>query len=132
VTGVLVQRLFSTFANGLPGLGLLLQRLIAGSVLVQVAIVQLRAPAGSAALLPQVIGIGAGLLLILGLWTPVVGAVIAIFQLSAFVSGAPDPRIPVLLATLGASLALIGPGAWSVDARLFGRKQISVPQRQDF
>jgi hypothetical protein len=25
---------------------------------------------------------------------------------------------------LGLGLAMIGPGAWSVDARLFGRKQI--------
>ena len=32
--------------------------------------------------------------------------------------------MPLALAVLGASLAMIGPGAWSLDARLFGRKQI--------
>jgi len=127
-----VQRLFSTFANGLPGLGLLLQRIIAGSVAMQCAIVHLRVSPGYAAILPQLIALGAGLLLVLGLWTPVVGTVVAVLQLWAFVSGAPDPWVPVLLAVLGASLALIGPGAWSIDARIFGRKQISVPQRQDF
>jgi len=113
-------------------MGLLLQRLVAGAALMQVAIVHLKAPPGNAALLPQVIGLGAGIMLLLGLWTPVVGAVVAVLQLWEFVSGALDPRVALLLAALGVSLALIGPGAWSVDARLFGRKQISVPQRQDF
>jgi putative oxidoreductase len=31
-----------------------------------------------------------------------------------------DPWTHVLLATVGAALALTGPGAWSVDGRLFG------------
>jgi putative oxidoreductase len=30
---------------------------------------------------------------------------------------------------LGAALAMLGPGAWSVDARLFGRKRIRIPLR---
>jgi hypothetical protein len=33
-----------------------------------------------------------------------------------------DPGIPIALAVLGVTLALIGPGEWSVDARLYGRK----------
>lgn len=127
-----MQRLFSTFANGLPGTGLLLQRLVAGSVLIESAIVHLRAPAGYMPLLPHLIGFAAGILLLSGLWTPIVGTVIVMMQLWAFVSGVADPCTPILLATLGASLALIGPGAWSIDARIFGRKQISVPPRQDF
>jgi len=130
--GVVVQRLFSTFANGLPGLGLLLQRLIAGGVLMRYAIVHLKAPAESAAILTQLTDLSAGLLLVLGLWTPIAGVMVALLQLWAFVSGASDPWIPVLLATLGATLALIGPGAWSIDARIFGRKQIAILQRRDF
>jgi len=125
-----VQRLFSTFPNGLPGLGLLLQRLIAGTVLVDYAIVHLRALTDPATLAPQLIALGAGILLIAGLWTPLVGLLVAIVEFWAFVPGPADPWVPLLLATLGASLALIGPGAWSIDARLFGRKQISVPSRQ--
>jgi len=31
-----------------------------------------------------------------------------------------------MLATLGATLAMVGPGAWSIDARLFGRKLINI------
>jgi putative oxidoreductase len=37
-----------------------------------------------------------------------------------------DPVIPIMLATLGAGLAIVGPGAWSIDARLFGRKHIEI------
>ena len=34
----------------------------------------------------------------------------------------------IILAGLGISLAMIGPGAWSIDARLYGRKQILPPE----
>jgi len=44
-------------------------------------------------------------------------------------SRAGDPWIPIMLATLGATLAMVGPGAWSIDARLFGRKHIDIPER---
>jgi hypothetical protein len=33
----------------------------------------------------------------------------------------------IMLAALGVSLAMIGPGAWSVDAWLYGRKEILPP-----
>jgi len=33
---------------------------------------------------------------------------------------------PIMLATIGASLALLGPGAWSIDARLYGRRRIDI------
>ncbi len=35
----------------------------------------------------------------------------------------------VLLATIGAAQALVGPGAWSIDARLFGWKRIDIRDR---
>jgi hypothetical protein len=35
-----------------------------------------------------------------------------------------------MAATIGAALAMIGPGAWSLDARLFGRKRIETHDRQ--
>jgi putative oxidoreductase len=34
----------------------------------------------------------------------------------------------LILATLAISLAMIGPGAWSIDARLYGRKQLLPPE----
>jgi len=74
------------------------------------------------------IAAGAGILLLVGLWTPVVGAVIAASELWIVFSGG-DPSLPIVLAILGATLAMIGPGAWSIDARLFGRKHFEIPER---
>jgi hypothetical protein len=40
-----------------------------------------------------------------------------------------DPWTAVIPAVLGVALAMIGPGAWSIDARLFGRKHIDFLER---
>jgi len=127
--GVCLQRLFSTFANGFPGIGLLLQRVITAgasgcSVFARFHGVPQHLPV---ALL--LIDTGAALLLLVGLWTPVAGAVIAFCELWIFVSGGGEFWLPLVLGTLGATLAMIGPGAWSIDALLFGRKQIGPLSR---
>jgi len=70
---------------------------------------------------------GAGVLLLLGLWTPVAGIIVAASEVGIIFLDRGDPWVPITLATLGAALAMIGPGAWSIDARLFGRKQIDLP-----
>jgi putative oxidoreductase len=76
------------------------------------------------AAVPQILGAAAGVLLLAGLWTPVAGAVVAILEAWIAFSQPGNPFMPLVLAVLGASLAMIGPGAWSIDARLFGRKEI--------
>lgn len=124
-----LQRLFSTFADGWPGIGLLLQRLLTVAALFCSGIGHLREPSHFALAFPTVIAGGAGMLLLVGLWTPVVGTVVAIAELWIVCSHAGDPWIPIMLATLGATLAMVGPGAWSVDAHLFGRKHIEIPER---
>jgi uncharacterized membrane protein YphA (DoxX/SURF4 family) len=72
------------------------------------------------------IAFGAGFLLIIGLWTPIAGTIVAFFEVWRIISQHGDLWTNVLLAGLGASLALIGPGHWSLDARLFGWKRIDV------
>jgi putative oxidoreductase len=80
----------------------------------------------------QIIGIGAGILLLVGLWTPVAGTLAAVVNvwiaLSRNFSHSGDPWIAIVQAALGAVLAMVGPGAWSIDARLFGRKRIDIPE----
>jgi len=78
--------------------------------------------------IPHLIGAGAGILLLVGLWTPAGGLLVTIVELWVVLSRVGDPLVPLMLAILGASLAMIGPGAWSVDARLFGRKHIEPPK----
>jgi len=53
---------------------------------------------------------------------------IALVEVWVAYSGA-HVEIPLMLATLGTTLAMIGPGAWSIDARLFGRKHIEISER---
>lgn len=121
-----MQRLFSTFADGWPGLGLLLLRALAAVILVHYGIVHPGNASHFSVLLPRLTGAVAGLLLLIGLWTPILGALVAIVELWILFSHAGDPWIPAISAVLGAILAMIGPGAWSVDARLFGRKYIET------
>ena len=69
---------------------------------------------------------GAGVLLLTGLWTPISGGALALVELWIGLSQRGDPWVAILLGSLGAALALIGPGAWSLDARFFGRKRIDI------
>jgi putative oxidoreductase len=127
-----VQRLFSTFADGWPGIGLLLLRLLAGVALIHFGIADLREAPPLATVVLQSIGVGAGILLLVGLWTPVAGGLATIAKVliafSRYLSHSGDPWIPIIQAVLGAALAMVGPGAWSIDARLFGRKRIDMPE----
>lgn len=119
-----LQRLFSTFANGMPGMGLMLQRLVISATLLWSAATHLYMASQIGSIGLPIIDAGAAILLLIGLWTPAVGAFIAGRELWAMFSSDVDPWLPLVLATLGATLAMIGPGAWSIDARLFGRRQI--------
>ena len=90
----------------------------------------LRGGAATGAATLHVVGAGSGILLVVGLWTPIAGSVVTLIELWNILSQAGDPSIPILLGTFGAALALLGPGAWSVDARLFGWKRIDPPDRK--
>ena len=125
---MLLQRLFSNFANGWPGRGLLLQRALTAAVLTHCVVRRLTEASWSAAL-PELIAAGLGIFMLVGLWTPMVGTLVGLIEAWILLSRPTGSRIPLILATLGVTLAMIGPGAWSVDARLFGRKHIEAPQR---
>jgi hypothetical protein len=49
---------------------------------------------------------------------------IAVVEAWIFFAWLENPLIAILLAGLGATVAMIGPGVWSIDAQLYGRKHI--------
>lgn len=123
-----MQRLFSTFADGWPGGGLLTQRLLLGAALLYSCFACLSATLICGTLVPHSIGALAGVLLLAGLWTPVAGVLVAIVEVWIAFSVPNSAALPAILGVLGATLAMIGPGAWSLDAWLFGRKHIEPPE----
>lgn len=133
-----LHRLFTSFPGGWPGVGLLLLRLATGAA---VATHGASYFAGHAALSlwSAVTGTGSvliGTLLLLGFLTPFAGMLALVVTGAAAFSllPAPDlnpfdaPMAAALLASISAALAFLGPGALSVDARLFGRREIVIPR----
>jgi uncharacterized membrane protein YphA (DoxX/SURF4 family) len=126
-----LQRLFSGFPDGGPGAGLLLLRAAAGgTVAVQGAVHVLSVgPSNPGACVIGVLAVAGGILVLLGFLTPVNGALVALsMPLFWYPNVSPGlflkPIGGFLLAADAAAIALLGPGAFSIDARLFGRREI--------
>ena len=74
---------------------------------------------------PSLATIG-GVLLLIGFFTPMAGLLAVIVELWTALSRADDLRTCIALGVVGAALAMLGPGIWSFDAQLFGRKRIDL------
>ena len=123
-----LQRYFSTFPAGLPGIGLLLLRVSLGVSAAAPAAAHLCSRDGGAGAFSVAVLAGVcGVALAVGLLTPLAGTVVAAATLAGGAGANPSLLATVWpIAAAAVAMALLGPGAYSIDARLFGRREIVI------
>jgi uncharacterized membrane protein YphA (DoxX/SURF4 family) len=132
-----LQRLYSTFPGGRPGIGLLLLRVAVGLAATAVGVLYLFGtsnPSFDKWLAGLTLAIS-GAALAIGFLTPYAGVLVGICFMGIAFSWLPAPSWGLhdaRLAALGmiitaVAISLLGPGAFSLDGRLFGRREIVIP-----
>jgi uncharacterized membrane protein YphA (DoxX/SURF4 family) len=131
--------MLSMFPDGSPGAGLLLLRAAGGAVLITQGVASIgdKNESGFLALVVVSVMCIVGLLLLIGFLTrmaALVAAVIGVNSVLAWfpkVNAAPlvTPTTALLFALIAIAVICLGPGAYSLDARLFGRREIIIPAR---
>jgi uncharacterized membrane protein YphA (DoxX/SURF4 family) len=131
-----LQRFFTAFPFGWPGVALLFLRLtVAALVAAQGAIDLLSFGHSSGFLIMGVLQVLAGIFLSLGFYTPVTAASLCLgiacsslpFLAPAAWSLFCAKQTVILAAVMSGVIVLIGPGAFSIDSYLFGRRELVIP-----
>jgi uncharacterized membrane protein YphA (DoxX/SURF4 family) len=134
--GSLLQQSFSAFPGGGPGVALLLLRAVIASLVIAQGYFYLNG--AKAAVELWIVGcaaMGIGIMLMIGFLTPIAGMLAGLGGIGIISSVLPsctpnlfDETLPVILAaTILVAMVLLGPGAFSADSRLFGRREIIIP-----
>ena len=121
-----MRRFISNFVGGWPALGLLLIRISAGAALIADGKERVYSGQHFGLLTLGVFTIVGGVLMTAGLFTPLAGFFAVALSVSDVLFYHKGPCPAILLTCMGAGLALVGPGALSIDAWLFGLKRIDI------
>lgn len=133
-----MHRFFSTFPGSWPGAGLLLLRVVVGGIAALQGAAYLtfaEAPAPGV-VIAALLAIASAIAIVLGFVTPLAAftAVLSSVFLGTTVLPPSAPSVvvsaitPIFLTADAVSLAMLGPGALSIDARLFGRREVIIPR----
>ena len=130
--------MFSSFPDGWPGTGLVLLRVVCGALLtVQGAAYVLdNSSQRLAAWVLAFVAFSSGVLLLIGCLTRLAAVVASVACVSGVFAWLPAPssdfvaaRLPsILAAVIAAAVICLGPGAFSVDALLYGRREVVIPK----
>ena len=134
-----MQRLFSTFPSGMPGLALLLLRCTLGftAIISGGAYLYNQENPAFLVLIISFFYIICGAFLLIGLMTPLAAISVLLGCVGTVISIIPaandnftNPNLTAIyLSIMAIAVILLGPGAFSLDARMFGRREISIPDK---
>src|SRR5437660_479790 len=132
-----LQRFSSAFPGGWPGVGLLLLRAAVGiTAVIQGAVYIGRDNPTLATWTISLVAIASGSALLIGFLTLVAGVMVGLatvfLSISSFPAATPnlfDASLPtILVVVMATAVVFLGPGALSLDARRFGRREIIIPR----
>jgi uncharacterized membrane protein YphA (DoxX/SURF4 family) len=130
-----LQRTFSGFPSGCPGFALLLLRFgVGGASGLQSAFLIAATHHAVGSTLAAALAIITSLALVVGLMTPIATAVLCLGGIVSMIDSGIIGYIPLFesafsrfeFIVMSAALICLGPGAFSLDARLYGRREIEV------
>jgi hypothetical protein len=116
-----MQRLFGTFPNRGAGFALLILRLAVATALVSGS----RLCPGRETEFLLALSRLAAILIVVGWYTPIAAVSAALVSLCSFWV-CREPGINLLMIAILVAIGLLGAGAYSVDARLYGRRRLVV------
>jgi hypothetical protein len=116
-----MQRLFGTFPNRSPGLALLILRLAVAAALVSGA----RLCSGPETEVLLALSRIAAVLIMVGWYTPLAAGSAVLISLCTFWV-CREAGINALMIAILIAISLLGAGAYSVDARLYGRRRLVI------